>query len=259
MAAAWLDRVLGEPRRPVGLTPARARWEWATTVALVGAMLAYANADAWRYSRREGAAASSAGLPHLKVLGAALAWAALERLSPADLGLGHRHLGRGLLWGAVVGLLGAIPIRLFFAFPLVSRRAVAQPEFEGLSRGRLLWLIGVQFLFGSAIVEEIAFRGLLHAKLVRLLGAGRALLVGNGVFAGWHLVITWYNLRRSNLPRALFPLLYLGALAALFGGGLLFGLVRQGSGHLAGSVLSHWLMVASIVLAVARPRRAARP
>jgi membrane protease YdiL (CAAX protease family) len=93
----------------------------------------------------------------------------------------------------------------------------------------------------------------LHAKLVRLFGPGPALLVGSAVFAAWHLVITWYNLGRSNLPRALFPLLYTGALAALFAGGLLFGVIRQASGHLVGSIVAHWLMTASILLAVARP------
>jgi membrane protease YdiL (CAAX protease family) len=255
MRQGWLDALLGEPRQPLALGRRRAFGERTSALALIGLLLAYANLDAWRAARREGPTSSSTNLTHLAMLGLTIGWAAVERLGPDALGLGRRRLGRGLLWGTVVGLLGAIPIRLFFAFPLVSRDAIAQPEFEGLSRARLLWLVGGQFLFGSAVFEEVAFRGLLHAKLVRLLGAGPALLVGSGVFAAWHLVITWYNLRRSNLPRTLFPLLYLGALAALFAGGLLFGLLRQSTGHLAGSIAAHWLMVANIVLAVARPRR----
>jgi len=121
---------------------------------------------------------------------------------------------------------------------------------------RLLRLLCGQFFLGSALFEEVAFRGLLHAKLVRLLGAPTALVAGSWVFSAWHLVITWHNLRRSNLPPALFPFLYGGALAALFGGGLVFGVLRQATGHIAGSVAAHWLMVASIVLAVSRPRRA---
>jgi membrane protease YdiL (CAAX protease family) len=252
---AWLRVLLGEPRQLPGLAGARARREWASTAGLAGLLLTYANGDAWLATRREGATSPSANYAHLAMLGVTLAWAAAERLGPRELGLGQQGLGKGLLWGTVIGLLGAIPIRLFFAFPLVSREAVTQPEFQGLSRGRLLWLVTGQFLFGSAIFEEVAFRGLLHAKLLRLMGAGPALLVNSGIFAAWHLVITWYNLRRSNLPRALFPLLYCGALAALFAGGLLFGLLRQATGHLAGSIVAHWLMVANIVLAVARPRR----
>ena len=256
MRQQWLHRLLGEPPRRPRLTPAAARRERATTAALVALLLAYANGGAWLATRREQELSTGTNLAHLAMLGLTLAWAAAERLTPRELGLGRHDLGRGVGWGLAAGALGALPIRLFFAFPLVSRQAVAQPEFESLSRGRLLWLIGGQFLLGSAVFEEVAFRGLLHAKLVRLLGVGPALLAGSGVFAAWHLVITWHNLRRSNLPRALFPLLYTGALGALFAGGLLFGLLRQATGHLAGSVLAHWLMVASIVLAVARPRDA---
>lgn len=248
-APGWLRRLWDEPPPP----PAR-RWEGATTLALVALLLAYANGDAWRYARRGRALARETNLSHLGMLAVVLAWAACEGLSARELGLGRAGLGRGVLWGLGLGLLGALPISLFFAFPLVSRQAITHPEYVGVSRGRLLWLVAGQFLLGSAVFEEIAFRGLLHAKLRRLLGPGRALLAGAGVFAAWHLVITWYNLRRSNLPRALFPLLYPGALAALFAGGLLFGLVRQATGHVAGAVVAHWVMVAAIVLSVARPR-----
>jgi membrane protease YdiL (CAAX protease family) len=222
-------------------------------------MLAYANGDAWVATRREQELSATNQFAHLGALAGTLAWAGAERVGPAALGLGRRGLGRGLLWGAAVGLLGSVPIRLFFAFPLVSRRAVTQPEFLGMSWRQVLWIVGTRFLIGSALFEEVAFRGLLHAKLLRLLRPGPALLANSGIFAAWHLVITWHNLRRSNLPRALFPALYAGAIGALFGGGLLFGLVRQASGHLAGSVLAHWLMVANIVFAVARPRDDAAP
>ena len=250
----WLAALLNDAATPAPLRGAAARRERLSTAALAGFMLAYANGDAWLATRHEQELSASNQVAHLGALAGTLAWAAAERIGPAELGLGRRGLGRGLLWGTGVGLLGSVPIRLFFAFPLVSRGAVTQPEFLGMSWGQVLWIIGTRFLIGSALFEEVAFRGLLHAKLLRLLRPGPALLVNSGVFAAWHLVITWHNLRRSNLPRALFPVLYVGALGALFGGGLLFGLVRQASGHLGGSVVAHWLMVANIVLAVARPR-----
>ncbi|HLI28023.1 MAG TPA: CPBP family intramembrane glutamic endopeptidase [Chloroflexota bacterium] len=253
-ARVWLRRLLDAPAPP----PARP-WERASTVALVALLLGYANGDAWRYARRGRALSSETNRAHLGMLGVVLAWAACEGLGARELGLGRAGLSRGLLWGLGLGLLGAVPISLFFAFPLVSRQAVTHPEYVGVSRGRLLGLVAGQFLLGSAVFEEIAFRGLLHAKLQRLLGPGRALVAGAGVFAAWHLVITWYNLRRSNLPRALFPLLYAGALAALFAGGLLFGLIRQATGHVAGAIVAHWVMVAAIVLSVARPRARRAP
>ena len=259
MPAAWLARLLEERSTPAPLTGRAARRERATTAALVALLLGYANADAWLATRREQELAASNQFAHLGALGATIAWAGLDGLTARDLGLARHRLGRGLLWGGLVGLAGSVPIRVFFAFPLVSQRAVTQPQFDGMTWPRILWIVSTRFLLGSAIFEEIAFRGLLQAKLLRLLRPRPALLVNSGLFAAWHLVITWHNLKRSNLPSRLFPLLYGGALAALFGGGLLFGLVRQGAGHLAGAVLAHWLMVANIVFAVARPRGSGRP
>jgi membrane protease YdiL (CAAX protease family) len=111
-----------------------------------------------------------------------------------------------------------------------------------------------QFLLSTAVFEEVAFRGVLHAKLVRLVGVRKALLIGSGLFSAWHAVITWHNLRQSNLPRRLFAPLYGAAMVVLFGAGLIFGGLREGTGHLAGSILAHWLMVTTIVLSVARVR-----
>lgn len=252
VSRSWLTRLL---EGPAGSDPPRApaRSERATTAALVALLVGYANADAWLATRREQELSRPQMFAHSTALLATVAWAVAERMTPRELGVGRAGLGRGLFWGAVVGLLGSLPIRLFFAFPVVSRRAVTQPEFTGLSWPQVLWLVATRFFLGSALFEEFAFRGVLHAKLRRLLPPGPALLVNSGIFTAWHLVITWHNLWRSNLPRPLFPVLYIGALAALFVGGLLFGLLRQATGHLAGCVLAHWLMVANIVFAVARP------
>ena len=70
-------------------------------------------------------------------------------------------------------------------------------------------------------------------------------------------MITWYNLRRSNLPKRLFAALYAGGMACLWTAGLVFGLLRERTGHLAGGVLAHWLIVSNIMIAVARPRKPA--
>ena len=144
---------------------------------------------------------------------------------------------------------------IFFAFPLVSREAVSHPDFRALSLRRLLWMLGGQVLVSTAVFEEVVFRGVLHAKLLRLVGTQGALAIGAAVFAAWHGVIAWRNLRRSNLPRRWFTLLYAGAMANFWLAGLLFGLLRERTGHLAGGILAHWLIVSNILIAVARPRQ----
>ncbi|MPZ14372.1 MAG: CPBP family intramembrane metalloprotease [Chloroflexi bacterium] len=258
-----LARLLREDPGPKPLVGAAARREATSTAVLTAALLAYANADAWIAERREraerwaGAGVQTSLNPiHLTVLAFVLAWAFADRLTARDLGIGAQGLTRSALTGLLLGALGSVPIRLFFAFPLVTNNALRHPEFQGIGLGRLFWLIGAQFLIGTAVVEEVAFRGLLHAKLARLVGERRALVVGSAIFAAWHIVITWYNLRRSNLPPRLFPILYPATLAVLSGAGLLFGGLRQYTGNLVASVIAHWVMVVTIVLSVARPKRA---
>jgi len=226
-----------------------------STAVLSTALVAYSNVDAWLELRATPAAVHRVNYSHLSVLAFVLAWGWAERLNPRELGLFAPGISRSMGWGLAAGILGSIIVAVFFAFPLVSREAVTHPEFRGLSFRRLLWMLGGQILLSTAVFEEVTFRGVLHAKLVRLFGPRSALIIGSTLFAAWHIVITWYNLRRSNLPRRLFALLYAGGMAALWTAGLLFGLLRERTGHLAGGVLAHWLIVSNIVISVARPRR----
>src|SRR3712207_2686997 len=113
-------------------------------------MLGYANGDAWVATRREQELSGTNQFAHLGALIATL----LDGVARRDLGHGGQRLGRGLGWGLLVGLLGSVPIRVFFAFPPISQRAVSQPEFEGMSWGRVLWIVSTRFLFGSALFEE---------------------------------------------------------------------------------------------------------
>lgn len=241
------------------------RRETISTALFIGFLLVYANTDAWAAIRRGvqpergGGVSSSLNLRHLLMIPICLAWAAWDGLSTRELGLHAGGIRRSLSWGLMIGAAGSVVIRLFFAFPLIVNGAVTQPDFQGITRTRLVWLLGAQFLVGTAVFEEIAFRGVLHAKLVRLCGVRRALAIGSGVYAAWHVVITWYNLTSSNLPRSLFPLLYAGAMAVLFAAGCLFGVLRHSTGHLGGSIVAHWLMVANIVLAVSRRSKARSP
>jgi membrane protease YdiL (CAAX protease family) len=226
-----------------------------STAAQSTALVAYSNVDAWLELRATPAAVRRVNYSHLSVLALVLAWGWAERLSPRELGIFGPGAGRSLGWGLAAGAICSILVAAFFAFPLVSRESVTHPEFRGLSFRRLLWMVGGQIFLSTAVFEEVTFRGVLHAKLVRLFGARPGLVIGSSLFAAWHVVITWYNLRRSNLPRRLFAVLYAGGLATLWTAGLVFGLLRERTGHLAGGVLAHWLIVSSIMISVARPRR----
>lgn len=264
----WPPPILGAGRaRLLGLLqvgseatspPTRLGWkQCAPTVGLGIVLLAYANGDAWFATRRPQSILPPVNLRHLGMLLLSLGWAGSERLPRREMGLTRQGMWPSLGWGLLVGTLGSIPVWLFFSLPLAVsgvalNRAVTQPELSPLSRGQMLTMLVGQVLLSTAVFEEVAFRGVLHAKLVRLLGIRRALLVGSGLFAGWHAVIAWANLRRCALPRVLRAPLYGGAMVLMFLAGLLFGVLRQGTGHVAGGIVAHWLVVANVMLALAR-------
>src|SRR5436190_22018788 len=163
-----------------------------STVGLAAGLVAYSNADAWLELRASREVPDRVNWSHLAVLAAVLAWASAERFSPRDLGVQFAGIGRSLGWGLLAGTAGSLLVSLFFAFPVVSREAVTQPDFRRLSSGRLVWMLIGQLFVSTAVFEEMTFRGLLHAKLVRLVGVERALAIGSALFALWHAVITWY-------------------------------------------------------------------
>lgn len=229
-----------------------------STLGLAAGLISYSNAAGWIYMRTERKAPTDLNPSHLAMLACVLSWAAAERHSLRELGLGRRGIGRSAGWGLLFGALAAIAIHRFFTYRIVNPVTIRHPELERLSGRRLVSLFGAQILVGAAVFEEVAFRGLLHAKLARLLGTRSALFVGSAIFTAWHIVITWYNVRRSNLPRRLFAPAYAAALLVVFGAGLLFGTLRQATGHLAGSIVAHWLAVANIVLAIERSHRRRR-
>lgn len=237
----------------------RTRRDWITTGALILTLLGYANGAAWLATR--GGRQLTAGLSraHMGMLGLVLLWARLERLRGAELGLTWRHLGQSLAVGAGLAAAASLPIRAFFALPLIARWPIEIAEYRGLGRRRLLWLLCSQFFLGSALFEEVAFRGLLHAKLTRVIGARKALLVGSAVFTAWHLVIAWHNLRRCGVSPRWFAPFYGGILATLFGAGYLFGWIRHRTEHVAGSVVAHWFLVGHLLLEIARLGRMQEP
>lgn len=225
-----------------------------STLALAAALLAYGNFSAWLATRGGREMQPGLNRGHVAMLAAVLAWARLEGVGPEDLGLGRRGLGSSLLCGALAGAVCWTPVRCLAA-RLAARYGVIAGAIEGMTRKRQLELMAGQLLIGSALFEEVAFRGLLMAKIARLIRRREASLIHSGVFVGWHLVIAWHNVRKSGLPFRLVPLAYLGVLAALMASGLLLGGLRQATGHLAGGTVAHWLVLAAALVGVSEARR----
>lgn len=106
-------------------------------------------------------------------------------LTPDALGLGSFPV-RGLLAGAGVGLALAAPLLVLASFRS-GARFVADRRVSGLSGGRLAYQALVRVPLGTALLEELAFRGVVFAAW-RPEGYGVATLVSSVAFAVWHVV-----------------------------------------------------------------------
>lgn len=171
-------------------------------------------------------------------------------LSWSALGWSSRGLAPALGWGVGVGLALAAP--LFAALPIPTlRRLLADPRLEGVGPGGLAYLTLYRILLGTALFEEVAFRGVLYGVWGERLGVAGAFLGSSVAFGLWHIVPAWELLGQRPLFRhpALGSAGVTGAVAATTLGGLFFAWLRERSGIVYGPVLAHWLINALAAVA----------
>ena len=188
-------------------------------------------------------------LGNLAMMALLLAWAKwCWRLSPLAIGLTRRRAVRSALQGSALAALVSVPVVLFFAFPLVVEEPIQYEAAEEMSVGGfLLWALLKQPL-GTALFEEVAFRGVLQARLTEVLSLRRGIAATAFAFALWHLVINYRTIQETNVgdSAALAALAQAGSLAGLFVGGLFLSLLRHYTGNLAGPIAFHWLVVVAM-------------
>ncbi len=162
----------------------------------------------------------------------------LRRL--ADTGLTSRHLKRSLAAGACVGLALGAPGLVLLVLPEDSL-----PVLQGIRPMALRPAMG--FIFGQLLVstaasEELVFRGVLQHKLSVGLQPRHAVLLSSLFFALWHGVFNARTLAAMGVNGKLrFGLVSILQLVSVYLGGLAFGMLREYSGNLAGTIVAHWI------------------
>jgi membrane protease YdiL (CAAX protease family) len=172
-----------------------------------------------------------AALLVLAARGAGLTW--------GDLGLGNARLRRGLAVGAAafaaVGAVYAAGLSLPATSTLFHDTRAAGPLTA------VLFAALIRIPLGTAVLEEVAFRGVLPG----LVGGGwwRATLVSSGLFGLWHVLPSTAMGANAGVEAALggWGLAAQAALAVLFTfvGGIVFCALRRWSGHLVTPMLAH--------------------
>jgi uncharacterized protein len=176
-------------------------------------------------------------------LTAAVVLVALARwtgLSWAELGLSPRRLPAGLVWGgacflAIAGAY-AVGVAVPGLRPLLADARAADADLVEVAEDVL-----VRIPLGTVLWEEVAFRGVLLAALIRVLPVRRAAVVAAVVFGLWHVRPTLSGLSANDLADgpALRALAVLGVCVFTAVAGLLFTWLRLRSGSLLAPVLLH--------------------
>ena len=170
----------------------------------------------------------------------ALGVAAVSGLSAGDLGLGRERLRDGVRLGS----LAAAPVVAAFGLAAVIpgvRPLLDDQRIAGLDRRQLAYQVLLRIPVGTVAWEEIAFRGVLHAALRRVLAEPAATAVGSAVFGLWHIRPTAEALAVNRLAagRGARITAVTAVAAGTAGAGALLSLLRERSGSLAAPVLLH--------------------
>lgn len=166
-------------------------------------------------------------------------------LGTADLGLHRSTLGAGLrLGGAAFTLVTVVVLLLGLAGALTDDRA-------GVSTGSMLVRVLVVIPLGTVLVEELAFRGTLHALLDRVGGPRWTWVAGALLFGLWHVFPAW---RGGSVDTDLAEVgrvaTTAATLAATTVAGVVFVWLRVRSDSLVAPVLAH-LATNSVTFALA--------
>ncbi|MEU6708473.1 CPBP family intramembrane glutamic endopeptidase [Streptomyces wuyuanensis] len=162
-----------------------------------------------------------------------------------ELGMARSSVRRGLRWGLV--LVGAVVVGYAVALAVpFTREAFVDRRVAGLSGAELLYRVFVRVPFGTVLLEEVGFRGVLWAVIRRRWGTGWATAGSSVLFGLWHIVPS-RGLARSNAAvEAVFgtggTAVALSVGAAVVGtaiAGVLFCELRRRSGSLIPPVALH--------------------
>jgi membrane protease YdiL (CAAX protease family) len=184
-----------------------------------------------------------------------------RRVPAADLGLGRDRLGAGLRLGLAAAAPVAAAVAAAAAAPPTRRWFVDERGTTG-GAGYALYHVAVRIPLGTAVTEEVLFRGTLLGLLLQRRSRARAAAVSSALFGCWHVLPTLDTLRLNAAGAAVRddPARTAAAVAAAVAvtgaAGLGFSWLRFRSGSVVTPMVVHAALNGS---AFAAARLVARP
>jgi membrane protease YdiL (CAAX protease family) len=171
---------------------------------------------------------------------AALSAAAAAGFTAEDLGLSPQRLRPGLRLGAAAAVPVVAALGLAALIP-ATRPLLDDERVARLGRRQLAYHVLLRIPLGTVAWEEIAFRGILHAALRRVLAEPAATAVAAAVFGLWHIRPTAEALALNQLtPTRGARIAAITAVAAgTAAAGAFLSCLRARSGSLAAPAMVH--------------------
>ncbi len=186
-----------------------------------------------------------------------LALARAAGLDREALGIDVAGLSTGLYWGllAVVAITLAVAVAWAAARVSAAVARLLADRRADLPGRALAFHALVRIPVGTALFEEVAFRGVLFAVLLDASSTPIAVAVASVAFGLWHVAPTIETLRSNDVSRRAGPIA--GAVALTTVAGVGFCILRLASGGLLAPVMAHWAVNALFLLLAAAVHRGA--
>ena len=168
----------------------------------------------------------------------------LDGVTWESLGLGRRHVRTGLRWGAV--LAGIVLVVLVAGALLPATRDLFQDRrVESMDAWEALYAAFVRVPFGTVLLEEVAFRGVLPAMLALRTSRWRAIGASAVLFGLWHVLPsldmgTVNPVADDAIGGVPSGVVALGSVLATAAIGVWFSFLRERTGSLLTPMVAHW-------------------
>lgn len=185
-------------------------------------------------------------LSNLVVSLACIAYGLFVGLNFSDMGLAIHHVMQGI----IVGLVVSLPIILIIL--LGARVRWLQPVIgtaKKQSSRQIAYELGFRLPFGTALSEEVIFRGVLLGLLLQHHSQPVAVLVASLLFGLWHIIPTIETIRTHSVLSAALTkhthrhiLSVVGTVCLTTIAGVAFSCLR----FVSGSIVAPWLLHCAI-------------
>jgi membrane protease YdiL (CAAX protease family) len=159
-----------------------------------------------------------------------------------DAGLGRDALWPGLGWGLL--LTAVVATGYAIAARLPATRGLFHDQRAKASPRDLAYQVGLRIPFGTVLLEEVAFRGVLLGLLTGSMSAGWAVALSAALFGLWHILpsrdILRFNPTAGRTLGGRRTRVIAGAVLTTAVAGVLLGLIVRSTGSLLPALALHW-------------------